>query len=421
MSKTYKIVRACSAVPINGTLITHNGYSIESISNAVLVIDGISLVVGDWLLLKNQVDTTQNGLFQMTQLGIIAGPTACHWIISRVGIAASLFHNMFFKVIEGTVNSTFIFRLNTADPITSGYTPLPTSDFVLTYEPWQSSLSSGLVKPILADDGQVVLYNGTNGIDSTFTGNLTNIPFVITIIENGTTGTNATYKGDIVADDDGAIFDTGLESYIGDIIADDGSIVVKHGNVEGSGELTSGVTCYNIVPYPPKANEYGLTMSSLGNTVFRRTVLNTNIFIGISPIAGGPLALSAPIFSVNVGTSYIIKSCSVVFRFNCNPNTIAADTPDVGIGITDVTGEAQVVLSACSAGAESILTGQTMPDLNGTRLTAVSTVPSSVITATAATRTIYLSMANNWTPSVGGCTIFGITNCVCSLEWILVK
>jgi hypothetical protein len=109
---------------------TNNGYTMESTANAVLTIDGVNVIVGDWILLRYQADATENGLYRMTQLGI-AGIGGQHWIIVREGQGSSLKHNMIFQVIDGILNASKQFRIEENDPITSGYTTLlPTTGII---------------------------------------------------------------------------------------------------------------------------------------------------------------------------------------------------------------------------------------------------------------------------------------------------
>jgi len=125
---SYIPVRVCSTADIPNE--TNNGYTMESTANAVLTIDGINVIVSDWILLRYQTDSTENGLYLMTQLGI-AGVNGQHWKLERSGQGSKLTHNMVFQVIEGTVNASNQFRIAELDPITSGFTSLPPTTAII--------------------------------------------------------------------------------------------------------------------------------------------------------------------------------------------------------------------------------------------------------------------------------------------------
>jgi hypothetical protein len=125
---SYIPVRVCSTADIPNE--TNNGFTMESTANAVLTIDGIAVIVNDWILLRYQTDPAENGLYLMTQIGI-AGVGGQHWILVRAGQGSKLKHNMVFQVIDGTINASKQFRIAELDPITAGFTLLlPTTGIV---------------------------------------------------------------------------------------------------------------------------------------------------------------------------------------------------------------------------------------------------------------------------------------------------
>jgi hypothetical protein len=91
--------------------------------------DGIALSVGDNLLVKNQVNQTENGLYNLTQAGDAGTP----WILTRSDNASigggdavdqpnseQVTQGMNVPVAEGTENGGIAFIMTTVDPISLG-------------------------------------------------------------------------------------------------------------------------------------------------------------------------------------------------------------------------------------------------------------------------------------------------------------
>lgn len=95
-------------------------------NGALAAIDGISLSVGQRLLVKDQAAQLQNGIYIVTQLGDGSNP----FILTRATDADSEINaGMFTFVEEGTVNGDAGFLLVTDDPITVGTTALQFTQF----------------------------------------------------------------------------------------------------------------------------------------------------------------------------------------------------------------------------------------------------------------------------------------------------
>ena len=98
------------------------------VNGALPVIDGISLAVGDRLLVKDQVAGLENGLYEVTQVGDGSNP----FILTRTTDADEddeVTQGMFVPVAEGTVNGSLGFLLTTPDPITVGTSALSFAQF----------------------------------------------------------------------------------------------------------------------------------------------------------------------------------------------------------------------------------------------------------------------------------------------------
>lgn len=410
MTETYIPVRACTFIPINGLLVTHNGYTLESTINMILVIDGITLVANDWVLLAGQADTTQNGLFRLQQQGIAIGPSARHWILARDKLGMSLYHNMVFRILEGIQNINRTLILTVRDPITAGYTQIPSANIITV--PDAEANIPGYAVDISADNGQIALSNGATVLGSM-------IDAEILSNDDGaifTWDVPTHLKANILADDNGVVLVHGLSStqstatFKGDYYDRFGTYVsLVHGTAQSTANYAGNIFTYG--DYSMANNGTYLAMLSIGacvefgDPIFHKSYIKIFGPIGNIPPAGGPLAFSLPFYSFDAGSTYIIKSCFLNMSFQTNPAILLAETPDTGIGTTNVTGEAQALLSTCSAGAENVVTGQTAPDTNNTQFEVIITNQVlGILEATNANRTLHLSLAFNWTPSAG-CTL----------------
>lgn len=95
---------------------TANGALATAFANGQ-VIDGVTLVTGDSILLKNQTTGTENGIYTVNASG---APTRR----SDADVNSEVTAGMTVRATEGTVNADQEFTLTTNDPITLGTTAL---------------------------------------------------------------------------------------------------------------------------------------------------------------------------------------------------------------------------------------------------------------------------------------------------------
>lgn len=118
-------VRAATtgALPAN----TRTGNELNANANGLLpAIDGITLVVGDRLLVKNEGTGANNGLYSVVSLGA-DDPGGSTWKLLRTDDAntsSRVTSGLTVPVTAGTANAAAIFQLTTADPITLNTTAL---------------------------------------------------------------------------------------------------------------------------------------------------------------------------------------------------------------------------------------------------------------------------------------------------------
>ena len=121
-SKTYYAATATTAVLPNSPTYSSNRFTAGSATT--LSIDGYSVTnTEDIVLVKNQADPTQNGLFSLLRVG--SGATS--WQLQRLASfdsSSEITSNTLVNVVEGNVNSNTKWYLITPDPITLGSTGL---------------------------------------------------------------------------------------------------------------------------------------------------------------------------------------------------------------------------------------------------------------------------------------------------------
>jgi len=114
-------------------------------ANGALVIDGVTAVVGNRVLVKNQTTGADNGIYDVTATGDGSNP----FVLTRSADAnadAFVTSGLFVFVSEGTVGATTGWVINTPDPITLNTTALNFTQFS----------SAGVVI-----DGSGLSYSGT--------------------------------------------------------------------------------------------------------------------------------------------------------------------------------------------------------------------------------------------------------------------
>jgi len=104
------------------------------------VIDGITLVAGDKVLLKNQSTTTQNGVYTVVATGAGAASRSTDFDTGWDGTTGEIKLEATFSVSLGTVNAGKTFQVTTSGNITIGTTPIEFSED--TSSPWNILVST---------------------------------------------------------------------------------------------------------------------------------------------------------------------------------------------------------------------------------------------------------------------------------------
>lgn len=105
-------------------------------------VDGVTLAVGDRVLVKNGASGVDNGIYTVTALGAVGSK----WKLTRAtdaNISAQVTSGMFTEVEAGTANSGNAYILSTANPITLNTTALTFTQFAGAI-----NRTSGTIAPI---------------------------------------------------------------------------------------------------------------------------------------------------------------------------------------------------------------------------------------------------------------------------------
>lgn len=248
-------------------------------AQAALVVDGVTLAVGNRLLVKDQIDQTQNGIYDVTDIG----SGSSNWILTRAldydnSPTGEITSGTYTIVGEGTVNATNLFVMTTPGVITVG-----TSNIV--FSPFNSAANinagTGLTKvgntfslttPVAATNGGTGVSNsntitlggdintagafstsGANALTLTTTGatNVT-LPTTGTLVNTAvTTLSNLSTVGTITSGTWNASLITG--TYGGTGVNNGSNTITLGGNINTAGALTT-------------AGAFSLTLTTTGAT-----------------------------------------------------------------------------------------------------------------------------------------------------------
>jgi len=128
-----------------------------------------------------------------------------------------------------------------------------------------------------------------------------------------------------------------------------------------------------------------------GNSSVHVTTLTLTDFIVGKPTELANLAFGALLYTLPAGAA-VIKCAKQDLGLTATDATIAADTPDLGIGTVIASGA--VALLSGTATFENVMTGQTQTNCTGTVVKAVSTTSLGILASAA--HTLYLNCADGW-------------------------
>jgi DNA/RNA endonuclease YhcR with UshA esterase domain len=150
-------VATTTALPTNGLIGVPGGNVPGSVLHGTSVgalpaIDGVTLTVGDSILVKDEASALKNGIYVVSSLGGVS----THWDLTRrsdADVNVKVTAGMFCWVSEGTVNGDTAWFLTTDDPITTDVTGLSFSKFASLTSIPRSSIAAGTASHLVVNDG----------------------------------------------------------------------------------------------------------------------------------------------------------------------------------------------------------------------------------------------------------------------------
>ena len=121
-------VRVATAAALAASTYNNGNGTLTANANAALVVDGVTLVVNDRVLVKDQSSAPQNGFYKVTN----TGSGAAAWVLTRTpdaDAASELTAGAFTFVEEGTANADNGYVLSTNGAVTLGTTNITFEQF----------------------------------------------------------------------------------------------------------------------------------------------------------------------------------------------------------------------------------------------------------------------------------------------------
>lgn len=171
-------VAVATTTILPGTIVYNNGTlgvgaTITVADSAIGLIDGYTVLAGDRILVKNQVDKTQNGIYEATTLGV-GSYTLTRATDADAGNSNELSPGLNVIVRGGTAGGKRMFICTSTTSITVGFTDIIFAEYLaqnqLPIGDESKILSAKVATTALLPSNAVILYdNGTAGVGATLT------------------------------------------------------------------------------------------------------------------------------------------------------------------------------------------------------------------------------------------------------------
>ncbi len=196
-------------------------------NGAFAAVDGITLVLDEDILVKDEAAGAKNGIYTLVQVGTGALP----YILQRRSDAntdSEVTAGMTVPVVEGTVNANTAWTLITPDPIVLNTTVLTFLDILSGAATWTAVLAAGAVSggtnPEISDgDALLPVTNGNPSIGSAAL--RFNEAFLNVVLAGGAIETDGVAGSDEIVVGDGVdTNDFGMTLFVGSLAGDTGRI-----------------------------------------------------------------------------------------------------------------------------------------------------------------------------------------------------
>jgi len=258
------------------------------------VIDGVTLVAGDKVLLKNQTTTHQNGVYTVVATGAGAASRSTDFDTGWNGTTGEIKQGATFTVALGTVNANKTFEVTTPGNITIDTTPI---EFLLdASSPWNILLST-LGSETLDVDYRGTVKAATTNANITLSGTQTidGVSLVagdrVLVKNQSTTHQNGVYVVGASTWSRATDFDTGWNGTTGEIKLG-ATFVVTQGTVNAdkafkmttSGNITIGTTAIAFSAFTGSENILLLVenVRPMGYKIYHNVVNQFTLTLGDS-------------------------------------------------------------------------------------------------------------------------------------------
>lgn len=290
--------RLASTANIGGTYVGSPTFTLTEVGFGALSVDGVTPSIGDRILLKNQTDAKQNGVWTVT----IVGSGGTSYVLTRAtdfDSSAEILTGAFTFITAGTANTAAGFVLITPATITLDTTSLTFTQF--------SSATNYI-------QGDGVLISGTTISAKAYTG--------ITVDSNGISvdtsvvqPKDATLTSLSTYNTNGLLTQTSADTFTGRTLTGGSGIAVTNGDgVSGNPTAAVSITSLTEDASPASDSDYVMTYdasASANKKVLLSNVLGQNSFrqVGTSPlecwysIADSSIILQLTTYSVAAAAS----------------------------------------------------------------------------------------------------------------------
>ena len=163
-------------------------------AQTALVVDGITLAVGNRVLVKTQANTFENGIYVVTEIG----GSSSNWVLTRAddyNQASEINYLGVVAITRGTANAGLVFQESSSGPFVIGTSPITFTQLSLTYSLLPSASPAN---KLLRSDGTYWVQSTNAALDST--DELTGLSYlrVDNIETNGNSITAVNLNGDVI-------------------------------------------------------------------------------------------------------------------------------------------------------------------------------------------------------------------------------